>query len=311
MRTTEVRGVARPDDDGYTFGQVDDTFRVYANKIEDLVWRYLDDFADLTDILQVRLREDTLAAIEADVLSGDGLEDRFTGVLETSGVQVHAFTGDLLGQERELTGWALNPLDLMALEALRENGDDELVFDSTCLWHLRGFGAKLRRMNRSQKVAVTVCVLVVAGLAAVAAPAVASVASDIGGWALFNQPAADAPADASDAPADAAAVPADEPVASPAPIPDRTHGDCALLYYPTGPSSIPRLDAPIDNGPREFAIGEVGLVDGIPTTYTVAPGDAIQGIGARFCVFGTGLFYLNEVHLQGTIQPGDVLRLRP
>ena len=72
MRTTEVRGVARPDDDGYTFGQVDDTFRVYANKIEDLVWRYLDDFADLTDILQVRLREDTLAAIEADVLSGDG-----------------------------------------------------------------------------------------------------------------------------------------------------------------------------------------------------------------------------------------------
>lgn len=166
-------------------------------------------------------------------------------------------------------------------------------------------------MKRSQKVAVAVSVLVVAGLAVVAAPAVASVASTIGAWALFDQSAADAPADAAAAPAAPAAAPAEEPVASPAPIPDRTHGDCALLYYPTGPASIPQLDAPIDNGPREFAVGEVDLVDGIPTTYTVAPGDAIQGIGARFCVFGAGLFYFNDVHLQGTIQPGDVLRLRP
>jgi HK97 family phage major capsid protein len=117
----------------YTFQQVDDTFRVYANKTEDLPWRYLDDFSDLVDVLQVQLREDTLAAIEADVLSGDGEADRFRGILETSGVQNQAYTGDLLdtfraakykllGQERALTGWALNPLDLMALEALRENG---------------------------------------------------------------------------------------------------------------------------------------------------------------------------------------------
>lgn len=117
----------------YSFQQVDDTFRVYVNKTEDLLWRYLDDFSDLIDVLQVQLREDTLAAIEADVLSGDGEDDRFLGILETSGVQTQAFTGELLdtlraakykllGQERALTGWALNPLDLMALEALRENG---------------------------------------------------------------------------------------------------------------------------------------------------------------------------------------------
>lgn len=117
----------------YTFQQVDDTFRVYANKTEDLPWRYLNDFSDLVDVLQVQLREDTLAAIEADVLSGDGEADRFRGILETSGVQTQAYTGDvldtfraakykLLGQERALTGWALNPLDLMSLEALRENG---------------------------------------------------------------------------------------------------------------------------------------------------------------------------------------------
>lgn len=29
----------------------------------------------------------------------------------------------LLGQERAITGWALNPLDLQALEMLRENGE--------------------------------------------------------------------------------------------------------------------------------------------------------------------------------------------
>ncbi|WP_404472244.1 hypothetical protein [Microbacterium aerolatum] len=158
-------------------------------------------------------------------------------------------------------------------------------------------------MNRSQKIAAGVSALAVMSLAAVAGSAIASVASEVGSWPVFNQTA--------EAPADAAAAPADEPASSPVSIPDRTHGDCALLYYPNDPSITPRLDAPVDNGPREFAAGEVGLVDGIPTTYTVAPGDAIQGIGARFCVFGTGLFYFNDVHLQGTIQPGHVMRLRP
>lgn len=155
-------------------------------------------------------------------------------------------------------------------------------------------------MNRSQKITAGVSALAVLSLAAVAGSAIASVASEVGSWPVFNQ-TAEAPADA----------PADEPVETSVSISDRTHGDCALLYYPNDPSITPRLDAPVDNGPREFAAGEVGLVDGIPTTYTVAPGDAIQGIGARFCVFGTGLFYFNDVHLQGTIQPGDVMRLRP
>lgn len=125
-------GAAKPTS-VYTFGQVDDTFRVYANKTEHLAWRYLEDFAELTDILNVQLRDDTLAAIERDILPGNGENDRFTGILETSGVQVQAFATDLLttlsaakykllGQERALTGWEFNPLDLQALEMLRENG---------------------------------------------------------------------------------------------------------------------------------------------------------------------------------------------
>jgi HK97 family phage major capsid protein len=117
----------------YTFGQVNDTFRVYANKTEYLHWRFLRDFGNLVDVVSAQLRDDTLAAIERDVIAGDGEEDRFLGILETSGVQLQPFTTDLLttlsaakykllAQERNLTGWALNPLDLQALEMLRENG---------------------------------------------------------------------------------------------------------------------------------------------------------------------------------------------
>jgi len=43
-------------------------------------------FSDLIEILKVQLRDDTLTAIERDVLSGDGEDDRFTGILETSGL---------------------------------------------------------------------------------------------------------------------------------------------------------------------------------------------------------------------------------
>lgn len=91
-------------------------------------------------------------------------------------------------------------------------------------------------------------------------------------------------------------------------VPDGSHGDCALLSYPQ--KGADPLRDPVDTGPREFAMGEVGLVDGIPTTYTVAAGDAISAIGTRFCTFSTGLFYFNDVQLQGTIYPGDVLQLR-
>ncbi|WP_153001240.1 phage major capsid protein [Microbacterium testaceum] len=125
-------GVSKPRSD-YGFDQVEDKFRFYVNMTEDLHWRYLEDFRDLVDIVSVQLRDDTLEAIERDVLSGDGEEDRFTGILQTSGVQVQEYTGDLvstlsaakyalLGADRNLTGWALNPLDLQAIELLRENG---------------------------------------------------------------------------------------------------------------------------------------------------------------------------------------------
>lgn len=117
----------------YSFDEVTDKFRVYANKTEPMPWRYLADYSALEDILRAQLADDTLAAIEADVISGDGEDDAFTGILETVGLLVENFSDDLIttlsnakyaltGRERNLTGWAFNPHDLKAIELLRENG---------------------------------------------------------------------------------------------------------------------------------------------------------------------------------------------
>lgn len=136
LRTNNAGAVpdfgAKPESN-YGFGQVDDTFRTYANKTEGMPWRWLDDFSTIIDVVRQQLGEDTLAAIERDVISGDGEDDRFLGLLETSGLRTQAFTTDLIttlsnakyaliGAERTITGWALNPADLKALELLRENG---------------------------------------------------------------------------------------------------------------------------------------------------------------------------------------------
>lgn len=125
-------GAAKPQSI-YTFGEVTDTYRVYANKTEDLPYRYLSDYAAITDIVRAQLAEDTLLAIEADILSGDGTDDAFTGLLNTSGIQTQAFATDLLrtlsnakhkfiAQELPFTGWVFNPADLQTLELMREGG---------------------------------------------------------------------------------------------------------------------------------------------------------------------------------------------
>ncbi|GAA3654540.1 phage major capsid protein [Microbacterium marinilacus] len=117
----------------YTFGEVSDRYRVYANKTEDLPYRYLSDYSTLIEVVRTQLAEDTILAIEADVLSGDGTGEGFTGLLETSGIQAQAFTTDILttlsrakykliAQELAFDGWVLNPQDLEQLENLRENG---------------------------------------------------------------------------------------------------------------------------------------------------------------------------------------------
>lgn len=67
----------------------------------------------------------------------------------------------------------------------------------------------------------------------------------------------------------------------------------------------------VDMGPQEFATGTVEPDEqGRPLTYTVAPGDVIDVIGDRFCIYNGGaLSLLNNYPADEGIQPGDVLTL--
>ncbi len=67
----------------------------------------------------------------------------------------------------------------------------------------------------------------------------------------------------------------------------------------------------VDRGPREFALGTVGLDEqGRPATYTVTPGDVLGVIGERFCIYnGMMLGDLNGYSHGAVIQSGDVLTL--
>lgn len=78
-------------------------------------------------------------------------------------------------------------------------------------------------MTLAGRITTAACVSVVGGLVALAAPAVASTAGELSGWALFTstpEPLVQTSADVEPTP---------EPTAEP--IADRTHGDCALLYW--------------------------------------------------------------------------------
>lgn len=176
-------------------------------------------------------------------------------------------------------------------------------------------------MNRSQKIAAVVSVLAVATLAAVAVPAVSSVVSEVGSWALFTRPAS-APAAGSTSTAEPEAE-ADLPggyvyVGNGTSIPAGGPGECeSSAYIWIGSVGDEPMHAEmggadlVDMGPREFAVGEVGLdSQGRPATYTVAPGDATYAIGDRFCIYNALTLELLNGYGHGTaIQPGDVLTL--
>lgn len=171
--------------------------------------------------------------------------------------------------------------------------------------------------------------LAVAGLVAVAAPAVVSVGSEIGTWAPFNRPTA-APATAPTSTATAApgstAAPKDETgipdgyvdVGHGTYIPAGGPGECtSSTYIWIGSDNGEPMhfdvhgEGPVDMGPNEFAKGEVSLdAQGRPEMYTVAAGDVLSRITDRFCFSDSGgIGMLNGYSHGAVIQPGDVLTL--
>lgn len=118
----------------YTFGDVEDTFRVYAHLSEKFPKRYLDDYNGLIGILKDQMGAGLMEALEEDIIAGAVQpQDGFTGILNTSGIQTQAWSTDLLTTmsnakyklvttHQSPNAWALHPTDIQRLELLREDG---------------------------------------------------------------------------------------------------------------------------------------------------------------------------------------------
>ncbi|MGP6205078.1 LysM domain-containing protein [Microbacterium sp.] len=92
-------------------------------------------------------------------------------------------------------------------------------------------------------------------------------------------------------------------------------GDCAtnamIAIDREGPGKL--LGELTDMGASGYAAGPVGYDEhGRIETYTVQPGDALAAIGERFCIdYITVGVYNHRMPPGKTIQPGDILVLRP
>ncbi|OJV93213.1 MAG: hypothetical protein BGO47_09270 [Microbacterium sp. 67-17] len=92
-------------------------------------------------------------------------------------------------------------------------------------------------------------------------------------------------------------------------------GDCAtnamIAIEREGPGKL--LGELTDMGTSGYASGPVGYDEqGKIETYTVQPGDALAAIGERFCIdYITVGVYNHRTPPGKTIQPGDILVLRP
>jgi len=162
-------------------------------------------------------------------------------------------------------------------------------------------------VSRATTIGWSVAGIAVVGLVALAVPAVSSVIAGI-------------PHERSNATATTTTetAPAPSPSPSDSPVPAATCASKAFIVF-----DVPDQKGPIfpklygglrDAGPEPGAEGVAHLdAEGRVASYTVAAGDAPSSLEDRFCLMWTSLYRLNHVWADDgkTIQPGDVLILRP
>lgn len=168
-----------------------------------------------------------------------------------------------------------------------------------------------------------VAVVIIGGLVALAAPAVAGAQAEISSWALF-QPTAEPTTEPAEAAAESSAEDdaigqkmIDELgdgyvyVGNGTAIPKNSPAGCGHpAWLHVGGKSASLSGDLVDRGEREFAAGTVGLDDeGEIVTYAVAPGDALFAIGDRFCI--ANALAISTLNHTRTIQPGEVLLIHP
>jgi len=122
----------------YTFTPVLDRARVIAHLSEPIPERFFADYTSLIQVLEGEMFNGLLDALEAQIVAGDGTGENMTGVINTTGVTVVPFTGDVLTTLRKArtafqvmhekpTGWVLHPADAEALDLMREETDGSFL----------------------------------------------------------------------------------------------------------------------------------------------------------------------------------------
>lgn len=117
----------------FTFEEVEDRCRVIAHLSEPFPQRFLQDHAEAVRLLEYEMAAGVLAAIEHQVLAGDGDGENLTGILATTGTSDIPFAVDipttlrrartrLALLEENPTAWVFNPQDAEKLDLLREDG---------------------------------------------------------------------------------------------------------------------------------------------------------------------------------------------
>lgn len=124
----------------FTFEEITERARVVAHLSEPFPERYLSDYDQLARVLDSQMRTGVLDALSRQVLSGDGLGENMTGILNTTGTTAQPFVTDVVTTLRkartrmfnlgeQVTGWLVNPTDLEALEMMR-NANGDFIFYS-------------------------------------------------------------------------------------------------------------------------------------------------------------------------------------
>ncbi|WP_298992117.1 phage major capsid protein [uncultured Pseudokineococcus sp.] len=117
----------------YAFREVEDRARVIAHLGEPFPLRYLSDYESMVQVLDSQMLGGVLSALEAQVVSGTGEGEDFTGLLNMSGVLDILYAGDplttlrravtvLQGKNENPTAWVLHPEDAERLQLTREEG---------------------------------------------------------------------------------------------------------------------------------------------------------------------------------------------
>jgi HK97 family phage major capsid protein len=121
----------------YTFEDESDRARVFAHLSEAIPLRYLEDHAEIKNVLSAQMAEDLMLALESDVLVGDGTGEHFTGIANVVGIQTQAFSTNRLTTLRKArtklvksgetpTAWVLNWDDLETLD-LTVDGNENFM----------------------------------------------------------------------------------------------------------------------------------------------------------------------------------------